>query len=136
YRRAMADVRQRYPKLVLVHVTTPLMVVESGPKSVVKLWLGRMPDRYADNIAREQFNARLRREFGGRQLVFALAALEASTSDGAPQPLRFRDQPVYALRSESASDTGHLNLRASRRVANALLVFLGHAARPSGASAK
>jgi hypothetical protein len=130
YRQAMARLRERFPKTVLVHVTTPLMVVQSGPKAIIKKWLGRMPDHYADNIARERYNDLLRREFGGREPVFDLAALEASAAGHAPAPVRFREQPVYALLPESSTDGGHLNDAAQRRVATALIVLLGQVARP------
>lgn len=124
YRVAMARVRGEFPALTVVHVTTPLMRVQSGPRAIVKKWLGRTPDYYEDNLARWRFNELMRHEYAGREPVFDLAALEASRPGGAPEPIAFGNASVFTLRPEYTDDGAHLNADARRRVASELLGFL------------
>jgi hypothetical protein len=132
YQRAMARLHHEFPSLTLVHVTTPLMRVQGGPRAIVKKWLGRAPDYYEDNIARGRFNELMRREYAGREPLFDLAALEASRPGGAPEAIQFGDSKVYSLRPEYTTDGGHLNEGAQRRVAGELLVFLARTVKTPG----
>jgi hypothetical protein len=124
YRQAMARLHREFPSLALVHVTTPLMRVQGGPRAIVKTWIGRAPDHYEDNIARGRFNDLMRREYARREPLFDLAALEASRPGASPEAIQFGDSKVYALRPEYTTDGGHMNEAAQRRVAGELLVFL------------
>jgi hypothetical protein len=132
YRAAMDRVRREFPHLRLLHVTAPLVRVQAGPRAVVKRLIGRMPDHYADNIARERFNALMRRAYDGREPVFDLAALEASRPGKAPEAFRFKDATVYELLSEYTDDGAHLNEAASARMAVHLMSVLEHALSGAG----
>ena len=124
YRDAMARLHREFPQLTIVHVTTPLVRVQSGPKALVKRLLGRAPDHYEDNIARNRYNDLLRREYASREPVFDLAAIEASRPGGSPEPFQFKGVDVFELRAEYTTDGGHLNADARRRVAGDFLSFL------------
>jgi len=123
YRRAMEAIRRRLPHLTLLDATVPLRQVEEGPKAVVKKWLGRAPDHYADNVVRERFNDRIRHEYRGRGL-FDLAQIEASAPGEVPHTQRFGSTRVLSLRPEYTDDGGHLNQRGGRHVARALVDLL------------
>lgn len=135
YRAAVDRVHTRFPRVVLVHVTVPLMQVQAGPKAEIKKLLGRMPDHYADNIARERFNSRMRQTFGSREPLFDLAAIESSRPGEAPRPIHFRGQTLFALLPESTSDGGHLNEGMQKRVATELLLMLGRLTESASATA-
>jgi hypothetical protein len=125
YRAGMNRIRQEFPHLQLVHVTAPLVHVQSGPRAVVKRLIGRTPDHYDDNIARERFNALMRSEYRGHEPVFDLAALEASRAGEPPAPFRFHGSDVFELLPDyAAADGAHLNEVAQKRIATELLVFL------------
>jgi hypothetical protein len=124
YRQAMSRVHQEFPRLKLVHVTAPLVHVQSGPRAVVKRLIGRTPDHYDDKAARERFNALMRAEYKGREPLFDLAALEASRPGKTPEAFRFRGVDLYELRPEYTTDGAHLNEAAEKRVAAELLTFL------------
>jgi hypothetical protein len=124
YRDAMARLHREFPNLTIVHVTTPLVRVQSGPKAAIKRLLGRAPDHYEDNIARNRYNDLMRREYGSREPVFDLAAIEASRPGGSPEPFQFNGSDVFELRAEYTTDGGHLNADAQRRVAAEFLTFL------------
>jgi hypothetical protein len=123
YCRAMHAVGRRWSDVAFLHVTVPLMQVQAGPKALVKKWLGREPDHYADNIARERFNDRMRAAFGGRCL-FDLASIEASAAGVALHTQAFGTTRVLSLRPEYTDDGAHLNQRGRRHVARTLVGLL------------
>jgi hypothetical protein len=124
YRRAMAALAQKYPDILFLHMTAPLMRFQQGWKARVKLFLGRQPDHYADNRQRERFNALLRQEYAGQGRLFDLAAVESTTPDGRREALTLGGETVIGLVPAYTTDGGHLNDAAQRRVAEALLLFL------------
>jgi hypothetical protein len=124
YRQTMDRLRTEYPNVVFVHVTTPLVRVQSGPKAVIKRWLGRGPAGYESNMAREQFNDLMREAYRGREPLFDLAAVESTRPDGTRETIRFGGRSSYALVPAYTSDGSHLDQRGRRRVAEELLVLL------------
>lgn len=123
YRSSDAVLRQQYPQTVFVHVTTPLTVVQSGPKAALKKLLGR-PDRLAlDNERRERFNKLMRAEYGKGQL-FDLAMIESTREDGGRRTFEAGGREIGALWDDFASDGKHLNERGRQWVAANLLDFL------------
>jgi hypothetical protein len=125
YRVAMERLHREFPSLTIVHVTTPLMIVQTGPRAWVKRMIGRVPDNYEDNVAREKYNDLLRNHYKGREPIFDLAAIETSRADGSRPSVTFRGDTVYALLPQYSSDGAHLNELGQARVAKALVSFLG-----------
>jgi hypothetical protein len=125
YRAAMERLHREFPGLTIVHITTPLMVVQTGPRAFIKRMIGRVPDNYEDNVAREKYNDLLRTHYTGKEPIFDLAAIETSRADGSRPSVTFRGDTVYALLPQYASDSGHLNELGQARVAKALVSFLG-----------
>lgn len=124
YRSTHARLRERFPAVKLVHVTSPLTVVQSGPKAVVKRILGRPLGGAEANIVRERFNDLLRAEYGGREPIFDLAAVEATRPDGRAVTFEEGGRAHRALAPEYASDGKHLNALGSRWAAAHLLATL------------
>jgi hypothetical protein len=124
YRASMERLQQRFPKLTILHVTAPIVVVQSGPRAMVKKWIGRTPDYYPENAVREAFNELMRTHYARGGKLFDLAALEASKPGSAPEPILFQGRRLYTLLPDYSTDGGHLNDGAQRRVASALVSFL------------
>jgi hypothetical protein len=124
YRQTMARLREEFPGVVFVHVTTPLVRVGSGPRAALKRLLGRDPGRYGGNFARERFNDLMRGAYRGREPLFDLAAIESTRPDGHRETIQSGDQRGYALVAAYTMDNSHLNEVGRRRVAEELLVFL------------
>lgn len=124
YRAAMARLKTRFPALTIVHVTTPVRAVQAGPRAIVKRLIGRTPDHYEDNVARNRFNELMRREYRGQGRLFDLAALEATPLGSVPETHQLHGEPFYSLRSEYTDDGGHLNVRAQDGIAAELAMFL------------
>ena len=128
YQRGIDRIRHDFPDVSVVHVTAPLMAVQSGPKAVIKKLIGRAPDHYEENLVREQFNDLMRRAYQGREPLFDLASLESSRPGQPRDALSLGSSTVYALLPEYTTDGGHLNAGAERRVAAAFLSFLADVA--------
>jgi hypothetical protein len=124
YRSTLARLRDAFPAVRFVHVTSPLTVVQSGPKAYLKKLLGRPLGGAEANVVRERFNALLRKEYAGREPLFDLAAVEASRPDG--ETVSFEDGGARypALADEYASDGKHLNPAGARWAAVHLLKTL------------
>ena len=128
YRATLARLRAAFPLVTFVHVTSPLVVVQRGPRALLKRLLGKRPAGAEENVLRERYNALLRAEYSGREPLFDLAAVESTLPDG--RPVRFEDGGATypALAREYASDGKHLNVVGSRRAAAYLLRTLASAA--------
>lgn len=127
YRATMARLRQRFPKVRFVHVTVPLTVVRGG----LKVWLnslrGKAPWGAEANVARERFNALLRKEFAGKEPLFDLAAVESTRPDGTIQTFRLAGEDHPSLAPEYSSDGNHLNDAGARWAASHLVAELARA---------
>ena len=126
YQKTMARLRAEFPGVVFVHVTTPLVRVQSGsgPRAMLRRLLGRGPGRHEGNVARERFNDLMRDAYRGREPLFDLAAIESTYPDGRREATRFGGRSAYALVPAYTTDNSHLNEVGRRRVAEELLVFL------------
>jgi hypothetical protein len=124
YRSMINRIKERHPGIVFVHVTTPLTTVETGVKAFVKRVLGRPPYGALENQRRAEYNALLRREYGGREPVFDLARMESTNADGSPHVKEWDGRSAPALVSAYTDDGGHLNragrLRAARELVSVL----------------
>jgi hypothetical protein len=109
YRSTLDALKRDYPDITFLHATVPLTVKQSGVKGTIKSLIGR-----DDNVARERYNA-LMREAYGLDLLFDIAALEATAPDGSRTP---------ALYDGYTTDGGHLNETGSAMVAAGLLRLL------------
>jgi hypothetical protein len=107
-----------------VHVTSPLTVVQSGPKALVKRMLGKPLGGSEANLARERFNALMREEYAGREPLFDLAAVESRRPDGRVVTFQAGGGRHPALAGEYASDGKHLNDLGARWAALHLLQTL------------
>jgi hypothetical protein len=105
---------KKYPRVVFMHYTVPLVVKPKGLKGIIKILA------YDHNINREKFNQLLRNNYN-KDLVFDLAHYEASWPDG---HLNTYSADRLALRDDYSDDGEHLNKKASDYIAEQLLVFL------------
>lgn len=124
YRKTMTRLQADCPGVVFVHVTTPLVRVQSGPKAMLKRLLGRTPGRYGGNFARERFNDLMRETYGGKEPLYDLAAVESTRPDGRREIIRAGGRSAHALTPAYTADGSHLNETGRRRAAEQLLMLL------------
>jgi hypothetical protein len=128
YRSTMARLRRAFPNVTFVHVTTPLTVVQSGPRALLKKILGQRLGGAEANIVRHRFNTLMRQEYAGREPLFDLAAVESTAPGGRAVTFRDGGASYPALASEYSSDGKHLNAKGARWAAAHLLGTLAEIA--------
>lgn len=128
YRETMERLKARHPSIAFVHVTVPLVRVQSGPRALLKKLLGQSPGRYASNFRREVFNGLMRAEYEGREPLFDLAAVESTRPDGSRETITHGGRTAFALHPGYTDDGSHLNEAGRRRAAAELLALLARLA--------
>jgi hypothetical protein len=129
YQQGIERIHRDVPDLTVVHVTAPLMTVQTGPKAFVKRLIGRAPGQFEDNRVRERFNEQMRTAYDGREPIFDLARIESSRPGAASRvSTSFREQTAYGLLPEYTTDGGHLTGTAGKLVAAEFLRFLANVA--------
>jgi len=124
YKSSLAELRKKYPKVTIVHVTAPLTIVQSGWKAFVKKIIGRPIDGYQDNKQRDSFNELLRKEYKEKEPIFDLAMIESTLPDGRRATFTQDGKEYPYLVPEYTKDGGHLNEKARKFVAEQLLILL------------
>jgi hypothetical protein len=125
YRASMGRLRDRFPATTFVHVTSPVTVVESGPKAWAKRVLGRPLAGEAANAARTRFNRLMKSAYEGKEPVFDLAGVESTYPDGTASSFKWEGSTYPKLIAGYSYDGRHLNEPGRRWVAAHLLRFLG-----------
>lgn len=126
YQETLRRLHERYPRTTFVHVTVPLTVVQRGPRAWAKSVLGR-PVGLAENARREEYNARLRGAYQGREPIFDLARLESTRPDGGLEVTEWKGQEVPSLVPAYSQDGGHLNALGRTLAARQLIATLAGA---------
>lgn len=124
YKDMVNKIHADFPSIKIVHFTVPLKVTSTSWKTSLKKMLGRDIWEYADNIARNQYNRLLLDEYGKGAMVFDIAGIEATNSDGLKQTFEYKGKNYDSMVSEYSSDGGHLNEKGRVWVAGKLLDFL------------
>lgn len=129
YTGTIRALQEDYPDVTFLAATVPLSIQRS-PAGTLKEWLGR-GDKYGaeHNVAREKFNARLRAEFAGTDLLFDVASIESTTQGGERVAALHDGALYYSLDRAYAKDPGHLNESGAAVVANGLLAVVAKAHR-------
>lgn len=131
YRRAMNEIKMKYPELKLVYVTIPLKTVKpigfmNNVKEMVKSVLGRgsVAQEKISNYKRLKINNMIRAEYGKAGLLFDLAMLESTKENGEQNTFDYNGEKVEALNPAYSIDGGHLNEKGKKYIAEKLLIFL------------
>ncbi len=132
YRNAIAETRKQFPGVAVVHVTMPLTSIDSGWRGILKRIRGRATGE-EDNAARTRFNTLMRKEYGGREPLFDLAAAESTAPDGSRIQGQSKGVAYEALCPRYTDDGGHLNRLGRDRCASALLQTLAQVSLPAKA---
>lgn len=124
YLKAVTELQNKYPGVLVGHITVPLRVLPLGIKATVYGWLRGPSPEVARNGARHRFNQRLRQHYGPSGLLFDLANIEAHGANGELVAVRSDNERVPSLAPEWSRDGGHLNDKGCRYVANAFVDYL------------
>jgi hypothetical protein len=123
YRRTIAALRESQPNLTIVHVTLPLRTDIGTLRYVAAVARGKRTGRDV-NLIRHRYNELIRKTYGGKEPIFDLAALEATSANGGTTAVRYKGTRLPVLAKEWTYDGGHLNEEGRRHVAKAFLATL------------
>lgn len=124
YQQTLHYLKENYPQTTVVHFTVPLVSSRLGKKDYIKKIIGKPITKWEENIKRNQFNAMLRTEYGSKEPIFDLAAVESTYPDGKRELFEKDGQVFNSLVPSYTDDGGHLNELGSKIVASKLLYFL------------
>lgn len=128
YKETLVSLKEKYPRVMFVHMTVPLTAAQTGPKVWIKKIIGRPIGGYEDNIKREQFNAMLLKEYEGKDAIFDLAKIESTTPDGSRAVFEKDGKTYPRMVPEYTNDGGHLNELGRKVIAEQLLIVLANLA--------
>lgn len=124
YKATVRRVKTKYPGLTLVHVTVPLTSSEYTLKVRLKSFVKGILGRKDENVGRGEFNERIRKEYGGSDPIFDLAAIEATSPAGDVVSFTYQGKKYPSMYSGYTTDGGHLNNEGKRVAAVGLLQTL------------
>ena len=122
YKTKMDELSSKYPNTKIIHITVPLRTTQKGIKRLAYRLLGREIG-IEDNLARLRFNTLIRNNFNN-QLVFDLAQIESTHSDGQREFDEVKNEKIYSLVQNYSSDGGHLSEEGKYLVGGEFLLFL------------
>lgn len=124
YSKYMSDLTQRFPHVNFAHCTIPLTTIQKGPKAWAKRLLNKKPYGIDDNIARNEYNMRLRDSYEHTGLIFDLAEHEAKQLNGGHTHFSLNNKQYMCLNDTYTDDGGHLNVVGQQYIADKFLSFL------------
>jgi hypothetical protein len=127
YKNTIAQLRQQYPGLKIIHFTAPLRHTPTDFKTSIKEFIGNLMGKQnnskLDNVKRNEFNALLKSYYRAEP-VFDLARAEATYPDGKENTFEMNGMTNYNLIGSYTYDGGHLNETGRKKVAADLIMFL------------
>lgn len=114
YRKAVAEIRQANPEVILVHATAPLVTVDKL-KTLIKKVMGKKTAEDA-NMRRHEYNELVHSAFSGEP-IFDLAKVESTLPDGRREDFSRGDKTYFSLAGAYTTDGGHLNATGARLAA-------------------
>jgi len=131
YKETVEELKNEYPSVTFIHLTTPLtakpqgfQAVKQTGKNIIKKILGWPVFDHKDNINRNEFNELMKQEYSGTEPIFDLAAIEFTKPDRTKSGFENDGKIIPTLFNGYTYDGGHLNEQGSRLVAAKMLIFL------------
>lgn len=124
YKNNMETLKRKYPDITYMHMTTPVTVLQTGPKAWIKKIIGRPVGGKLDNKKRFEFRERLIAEYSDKDPIFDLYKYESTRPDGSRVSYELNDKTYYALAPGYTDDGAHLNSIGRKYIAQKFLMFL------------
>lgn len=120
YSTAIDSIKSKYPNLIIIHFTVPLMTERSLLGKLKAFVKGNSNKSFYDNLARNNFNDLIKVKYQS-ELIFDLAGIESTYFNGKREIKELDGKQSYFLIGEYSSDGGHLNKLGQKLVANELI---------------
>ena len=128
YKDTAEKIRKKYPDMVLLHVTAPLMANSGGWKIKIKRLINYQDYTDPANIKRNEFN-NLILETYKNEPIFDLARVESTYPEGKRESFKNNGKTYYSLISDYTYDGGHLNEYGRQLVAKEFIHTLARVIR-------
>jgi hypothetical protein len=125
YLRTVEQIKAANPRITLVHSTVPLMAYQSNMKERLRNLL--IGDK--GNVNRNLLNRKILEYFAGKDPVFDLAAIEASTASEKKCTFKYKGSAYLCMNPLYTNDGGHLNKRARKMIGCEFMSFLADVIR-------
>lgn len=125
YDKSILQLKSKFPGVKIIHFTTPLTKIQTGPKVWIKKLIGRTTTT-DDNIKRNEYNKMILAKYKDDGSVFDLAAVESTLPDGARSLFKKDGKTYYSMFKGYTNDGGHLNEQGRKIVAEQFLIFLAN----------
>jgi len=134
YKGTITDLERTYPKLTIVHVTSPLTVQYQEPawKTFIRETTGLKDGVARANIRRAAFNDLMRQNFS-KEKIFDLALIESTRPDGTRESFVRHGVAYPSLYPGYTQDGGHLHGPIQEIAAQQLVHTLASGWRDHGA---
>ena len=126
YKSQIDTIRKLYPKIAIIHFTSPLTTLQSGPKAWIKKLIGRPITGLEENIKRNEYNELLRAEYEDKDPILDIAAIESTYPNGTRYTFVSNGKIYYSLVPDYTSDGGHLNELGRKKIAEKYLLILAN----------
>jgi hypothetical protein len=131
YKNTISKIKEKYPKLILVHVTVPLMANSGGWKIKVKRLINYLDYTDPANIKRNEFNNLLLETYKNEP-IFDLARVESTYPDGKRESFKNNGKTYYSLIRDYTYDGGHLNATGRQLAAREMIRSIAKVFRDNG----
>lgn len=128
YKTRIEEIKARYPGVLIIHSTVPLITDSPSLKTTVKRLLGRGESSCGENKKKNEYNELLLKEYGGTEPIFDLARVESTRMDGTRVTCTKDGKTFFRLNPDFTYDGGHLNAKGRKVVAAHLLALLAELA--------
>jgi hypothetical protein len=125
YDKSISQLKSKFPGINVIHFTTPLTRIQTGPKVWIKKLIGRSTTT-DDNYKRNEYNKLILSKYNDNGSVFDLATIESTSPDGARCSFIKNGKTYYSMCNEYTDDGGHLNKLGRKIVAEQFLIFIAN----------
>ncbi|PIE69574.1 MAG: hypothetical protein CSA21_01620 [Deltaproteobacteria bacterium] len=126
YTETLKNLKTKFPDTIFIVSTVPLTTIQAGYKATIKRIMGKKLGGVEGNIKRNEFNDKLRNEYGDKQPFFDIAKVESTYPDGTRSTFEDGGNIYHSMVPEYTTDGGHLNSVGGKKVAEQFLLLLAN----------
>lgn len=126
YEGEIDKIRKAYPDLAIIHFTSPLTAMQTGPKAWIKKLIGRPLYGVKENMNRNKYNELIREKYQGKDPILDIATIESTYPDGTRSTFKVDGKTYNSMVPEYTNDGGHLNVSGRKKVAEELILLLSN----------
>ena len=120
YSTVVDTIKNKYPDLIIIHFTVPLMAERSFLGKLKSFVKGESDKNFYDNLVRNKFSDLIQSKYPSEN-IFDIAKIESTYPNGKIEEIELNGRSTSFLISDYSSDGSHLNEFGQKLVANELI---------------